>query len=62
MEICNLLDNEFKIAVLRKLVELEKKTTKTIQQNQESIHEQNEKFNKSHKKDQTNSGAAEFNE
>lgn len=25
MEICNLLDNEFKIAVLRKLVELEKK-------------------------------------
>lgn len=65
MEICDLRDKEFKINVLRKLVELQENTEKPFNEIRKTIQEQNEKFNRGTekiKKNQANSGAEVYNE
>ena len=46
MEICNLTDKKFKIAVLRKLSELQENTESQLNKSKKRIHKQNEKFNR----------------
>ena len=64
MEFWDLADKEFEIAILREPKWTTRKHRKTTQWNEENTWK-NEKFNKEIeiiKKDQTNSGAEEFNE
>ena len=46
MEICDFLDKEFKMAILRKLNDLQENTERQFNKIKKMIHEQNEKFNK----------------
>lgn len=46
MEICNFLYKEFKMAVLRKLNDLQENTERQFNKIKKMVHEQNEKFNK----------------
>ena len=64
MEISDLLDKECKITILKKLSELQENTERQLSKIRKTIHEQNE-FNKKIeiiRKNQTNSGAEEYNE
>lgn len=46
MEICNLPNKEIKIAVLKKLTELQEKKERHFNEIRKTIHGQNENFNK----------------
>ena len=65
MEICNLPNEEFKIAVLGRLNELQEDTEGQFNKIKKTIHKQNQNFNKEReykKEPNRNSGAKEYNE
>lgn len=49
MEICEIHNKEFKIAILKKLIQLQKTTERKFKEIQEAIQKQNQKFNRDYR-------------
>ena len=71
MEICDFLDKEFKMAILRKLNDLQENTERQFNKITETVYQQSEKINKemlghththTHRELNRNSGAEIFTE